>query len=43
MMKEEHNDHSDIEEMAGNNAEIQQLVRKFKNIFQNELLNELSP
>ena len=41
MMDEEHDDHSDIEEMAGNNAEIRQLVREFKNIFRNELPDEL--
>src|SRR5947207_6856377 len=41
MMDEKHDDHSDIEEMAGNNAEIRQLVREFKNIFRNELSDEL--
>ena len=41
MMKEKHDDHSDIEKMAGNNAEIRQLVKEFKNIFQNELSDEL--
>ena len=41
MMKKEHDDHSDIEKMTENNAEIRQLVREFKDIFQNELSNEL--
>ena len=43
MMNEEHDDHSDIEKMAENNAEIWQLVREFKDIFQNELSDELPP
>ena len=41
VMIKKYDDHSNIEEMIGNNTEIQQLVREFKNIFQNELSNEL--
>ena len=43
MMKKEHDDHSDIEEMTRNNAEIRQLVREFKDIFRNELPDGLPP
>ena len=39
----EHSDHSEVEEMAGDNAEVRQIVGEFKDIFRNELPDGLPP